>query len=134
MFNNQNDIKEQTTSDVGIITLRKDDIITFEPKEGKTTHTLEAMKQELNIFQEWASEKKLGFISDNRAMKKFDTDIRVYAQQHLPLFCNRFALIISSGISSFVTNMFLYLNRPEIPVKAFTNKEDAIKWLKEENA
>lgn len=130
MLNNQQDIKEQATSDVGILSLRNDDIITFEPKEGKTTHTLKAMKEELEIFQNWAGDRKLGFISDNRTMKKFDADIRIYAQQHLPLFCNRFALIISSGISSFLTNMFIYINKPQVPIKIFTTTEEALKWLK----
>ena len=134
MFNTQEEILDQKTSDVGILSLRKDNIITFEPKEGKITHTLEAMKYELEIFKAWANGNKLGFITDNRKLKKFDSDVRVYAQQHLPLFCNRFALITSSGISSFLTNMFIYINRPEIPIKAFTTKEEAINWLKEENA
>lgn len=131
MFNEQNEILDQKTSSVGIISLRKDRIITFEPKKGTHTHTLEAMKYELNVFKEWAGDDKLGFISDNRTLKKFDSDVRVYAQQHLPLFCSRFALIISSGASSFLTNMFIYINRPEIPIKAFTTKEAALNWLKQ---
>jgi hypothetical protein len=131
ILNKSEEIAEQQFSEIGILSLRNDGIITFEPKEGKTTHTLEAMKVELDIFKKWAKNEKLSFISDNRSMKKFDADIRIYAQQNLPLFCNRFALIISSGISSFVTNIFIYMNRPEIPIKAFTNKEDAINWLKE---
>ena len=131
MFNNQEDIKDQKTSDVGIISLRNDGIITFEPKKGKTTHTLEAMKFELDIFQKWAGDNKLGFISDNRNLKRFDSDVRVYAQQHLHLFCNKFALIISSGISSFLTNMFIYINKPKVPVRAFTSREEAINWIKD---
>ena len=131
ILNKAEEIAEQQFSDVGILSLRKDGIITFEPKEGKTTHTLEAMKVELDIFKKWAGNERLSFISDNRTMKKFDADIRIYAQQNLPLFCNKFALIISSGISSFVTNIFIYMNRPGIPIKAFTNKEEAIIWLKE---
>lgn len=131
MLNKPDEIKEQKTSDVGILSLRNDGIITFEPKEGKTNHTLEAMKIELDIFQNWAGDRKLGFISDNRTLQQFDADIREYAQQHLHLFCDKFALIISSGISSFLTNLFMYINKQEVPVKAFTNKEDAIKWIKE---
>lgn len=131
MLNSPKEILEQKTSDVGIVSLRKDGIITFEPKEEKTTHTLEAMKVELDIFQDWAGDKKLGFLSDNSTLKKFDADIRVYAQKHLPLFCDKFALIISSGISSFLTNIFIHLNRPKVPIKTFTNKKEALKWLKE---
>ncbi len=130
MLNNPTEIAEQKFSDVGILSLRKDGIITFEPKEGKTTHTLEAMKVELAIFEEWAKNGKLKFIADNSNMKKFDADIRIYTQKHLPLFCNKFALIVSFGISSFVTNIFIHLNRPIVPVQVFTNKKDALKWIK----
>lgn len=132
VLNKEIEIKEQKTSAIGIVCLRKDGVITFEPKQGATTHTLEAMKVELAIFEKWAGDSRLRFISDNRTMKKFDADIRIYAQQKLPLFCDKFALLISSGLSSFVTNMFIYMNRPEIPIKAFTNKEAALKWLKED--
>ena len=132
MLNNTEDIAQHETSEVGIISLRKDRIITFEPREGQTTHRIEVMKYELDIFKEWAGSDRLGFLSDNRKLKKFDSDLRVYAQENLPLFCNKFALIIASGISSFLTNIFIHLNRPPIPVKTFTNKSDALKWLKED--
>lgn len=129
-FNKKEDIVEQKFSEVGILTLRKDDIITFEPKEGKLEHNVESMKVELDIFKDWAKEKKLFFISDNRTLKRFDNDVREYAQEHLPFFCKKFALLVSSGISSFLTNMFIYVNRPPVPTKTFTSPEEAIKWLK----
>ena len=131
ILNKAEEIAEQKTSNVGIVCLRNDGIITFEPKKGKTTHELSAMEVEFNIFKDWAKSGRRKFMCDNRELKKFDNKIREYAQQNLPFFCNRFALLINSGISSFLTNMFIYLNRPEIPIKAFTNKGDALKWLKE---
>jgi hypothetical protein len=130
MLNSPEELVEQKKSTVGIISLRKDNIITFEPIVGMTTHTLEAMKYELDVFKNWAGESRLAFLSDNRALNKFDADVRIYAQQNLPLFCSKFALIVTSGMSSFLTNLFIYINRPEVPIKAFSNKEDAIKWLK----
>jgi hypothetical protein len=129
MLNQLEEIADQKTSDVGIISLRKDGIITFEPKKGKTAHTIEAMCYEIEIFKIWAGDKKLPFLSDNRNLKNFENDIRVYAQNNLPIFCNRFALIVNSGISSFLTNMFIYINKSGVPTKAFKTKEEAIKWL-----
>jgi hypothetical protein len=89
------------------------------------------MKKDLKIFKEWAKDEKLGFLVDSRRFEKFDADVRVYAQKHSPQFSGRYAIIIASGISSFIANIFIYINRPTIPTKTFLNKEDAINWLKE---
>ena len=120
---------DQKTSDVGLVSLRNDGIITFEPLTGKTTHTLPAMKYELDVFIDWARDEKLGFLCDNRELKKFESDIRLYAQKKLPLFCRKFAIVINPGLFAFLSKLFIYLNRPEIPTKTFTNVDDAIKWL-----
>jgi hypothetical protein len=132
MLNQSYEIAEQTSSDVGIITFRKDGIITFEPKEGKITHTVEAMAYEFEIFKKWANGNKVPFLTDNRELKKFENDVRVYAQQNLPVFCSKFAFIVRSGLSSFLTNMYMYINKSGVPTKAFTTKKDAIDWLKNE--
>jgi hypothetical protein len=131
MLNNPTEILKQDTSDASILSLRIDDIITLELKEGESIQTLESMKKDFEIFKKWTKNKKLGFLVDSRSMKKFDTEQRVYAQKNSPLFSNKYAIIISSGTSSFIANMFIYLTKPEIPTKIFTTKEDAIKWLKE---
>lgn len=130
MLNNPDEILEQKFSDVGILSLRKDSILTFEPQAGITEQTLDSMKKDLEIFKSWANGKKYGFLVDSRRFKKFDAEVRVYAQKHSPIFSHKYAIIISSGISSFLANIFLYLNRPSIPTKTFTTKESAIEWLK----
>ena len=130
MLNSPDEILEEKTSDVAILNLRKDAIITLEPKLGKTEQTLASMKKDLEIFKSWAKDEKMGFLVDSRRIEKFDSDVRIYAQKHSPLFSDRYAIIISSGISSFLANMFIYINRPAIPTKTFTTKEDAINWLK----
>jgi len=129
MLNEPEEIAEQKTSDVGLLTLRKDGLITFEPLEGKTEQTLASIKKELAIFQKWANGKPTGLLADNRNLKRFEADIRVFAQENIPQFANRSAVIVRPGISSFLINMFIYLNKPPISLKIFTNKEEAFKWL-----
>jgi hypothetical protein len=130
MLNSTEEILEQKLSEVGILSLRKDDILTFEPKLDKTEQTLVSMKTDLDILIEWADGKKYGFLVDSRRFKKFNSDARVYAQKHTPLFAHKYAIIISSGTSSFLANLFLYMNRPSIPTKTFTTKDSALNWLK----
>lgn len=129
MLNSPEEILEQKFSDIGILSLRKDNILTFEPKPGKTEQTLDSMKTDLEILKNWANGRKYGFLVDSRRFKKFDSDVRVYAQKNSPQFSNKYAIIISSGTSSFLANMFIYINRPIIPTKTFTTKEKAVEWL-----
>jgi len=129
MLNTPDEILDQKFTEVGILSLRKDDILTFELKADKTEQTLDSMKSDFVILKNWANGKKYGFLVDGRRLKKFDTEHRVYAQKHSPLFSYKYAIIISSGTSSFLANMFIYMTRPSIPTKTFTTKEKALNWL-----
>ncbi len=131
MINSHNQIIEQTKSDVALLTLRNDSIITFEPHTGVVTNKVEVMEFELEVFLRWSKDEKKGFLVDTRNFNNFGSEERDFAEQHFNNFCIRIAVLKSAGISSVVVNFFLYLHRPEIPMKAFSNVEDAIKWLKE---
>jgi hypothetical protein len=39
------------------------------------------------------------------------------------------ALLINSHVGKIMSNFFLVINKPKIPVKVFTNEADAIAWL-----
>jgi dTDP-D-glucose 4,6-dehydratase len=40
------------------------------------------------------------------------------------------AFIVSSYATRFLINVFISINKPNIPSKAFTEEEPAIEWLK----
>jgi hypothetical protein len=42
----------------------------------------------------------------------------------------RGAVIVDSGINKILGNMFLVLDKPFAPTKIFTDKEEAIRWIK----
>ena len=41
------------------------------------------------------------------------------------------ALIIGSPVTKILGNIFLRINKPEVPTHLFNNEEDAIEWLKQ---
>lgn len=133
MINNSDEILKSDSSKKSLLNLRKDGIVTLEPKMGETIQTLESMKIDFEIFKEWTKNEKYNFLVDSRRLQKFDSDLRVFAQEHSPLFFNKYAVIISSGTSSFLANMFMHFTKPKIPTKLFTNKTDAINWLNQNN-
>ena len=133
MINIPDEILKSDSSEISLLCLRKDGIVTLEPKEGETVQTLKSMKMDFEIFKDWTKNEKLNFLVDSRRLKKFDSELRVFAQKNSPLFFNKYAIIISSGTSSFLANIFIHLTKPKIPTKLFTNKTDAINWLKQNN-
>jgi AmiR/NasT family two-component response regulator len=40
------------------------------------------------------------------------------------------AMVIGSPVQKIILNFFMILNKPAVPIKIFTNKEDALDWLK----
>lgn len=133
MINNPDEIIKSNSSKKSLLNLRKDGIVTLEPKMGETIQTLESMEIDFEIFKEWTKHEKYNFLVDSRRLQKFDSELRVFAQENSPLFFNKYAVIISSGTSSFLANMFMHLTKPKIPTKLFTNKTDAINWLNQNN-
>ena len=41
------------------------------------------------------------------------------------------ALIIDSTVSKIIGNFFLSIDKPPVPTRLFTNKEDALNWLQQ---
>lgn len=41
-----------------------------------------------------------------------------------------FAILINSPLSKIIANFFMGLNKPRVPVRLFTNENDAITWCK----
>jgi hypothetical protein len=124
-------IKETFSTKIGTISLRHDGIIVFSPHQGITNVDMESMVYNLDKFIEWSKDKPLPFLSDNRNIKQISPEVREFVQSKLPVFCSKHAIIVNTGLSQFLFNLFLHLNRPEIPIKSFSNINKAYAWLKE---
>ena len=131
MINKPRDIKVQTENEIGTLTLRTDNIITFEPFESSRTTNIEILKKDVILFLEWTKNGKMGFLSDNRSIKTLETEEREFIKENLEKFCNKFAMVVDSGISYYIFNIMLLFNRPSIPMKAFKDPLLALKWLQE---
>lgn len=133
MINKENDIVKCTSSDVNVITLRKDNILTLIPHEDSIRTNIDTIKIELEILIEWTkSTGPLPFLVDVRYMKQLSTEERVYIQKKVPLIASKYAVIIKAGLSTFFFNLMAHLNSPTIEMKAFSDPEKALNWLKNE--
>jgi len=56
---------------------------------------------------------------------------KVFMTKSLPTIANAMAMVPKSTLAKFAVNLYLYINRPNIPTKAFGSEEKAIEWLKQ---
>ena len=132
MNNSSSTILKRHKNEMGEICLRTDNILTFIPDGIAKSANIEVMKGDLEKFIEWTEKTgPLPFYTDNRTLKQMSYEERVYIQAKLPLFASKIAIIVKGGLSSYFYNIMSYLNKPEIPMKAFTDSERAFNWLKE---
>lgn len=60
-----------------------------------------------------------------------DKATRQYSTEHLPKVYSAMAMVSQPGLAQLIMNLLFRFKKPPIPMKSFTNKEEAMKWLKE---
>ena len=90
---------------------------------------LEAAKEIVTLCEDLAQGVLYPPLIYVKHLKVVSVDARKYfAKQgaaHL-----RGAVIVDSGFSKILGNMFSMINKPLTPMKMFTDKDEAIKWIK----
>lgn len=113
----------------GIICLRTDDIITFNPnlsiKEVKIEHFLE----NIEVYKTLTKNGKKPFLTDNRPTIEFTSEQKRLMKEELSLYFSKVAVITKGDLNKFIFNSFMYLYRPNVPVKSFVKIDKAISWL-----
>lgn len=116
--------------DFGVIELRNDNIITFEPKEGITTLTLLMLQESLDIFIELSDGIPRLYFSNNNNLKSLGTEEKIFIKNNIHRFAKACATTENSAITRFITYTFMQLFKPSIPLKMFKTKEEAYVWLR----
>lgn len=116
--------------DFGTIELRSDDILTFGPAKGITTVNKDQLVIMLENLIEISNGVPKPFITDNRNIKSFGFEERDYVAKNIHLFATASAILEDSFVIRFITHTIITMFKPQIPMKMFKTKEDAIKWLR----
>tara|TARA_R110001592_G_scaffold95324_2_gene274706 strand:- start:6614 stop:7009 length:396 start_codon:yes stop_codon:yes gene_type:complete len=115
----------------GVIELRSDNILTYEPKEGITNFTMPHLKLMLEILLDLSEGVPRPYFSNNHNLKSLESEERIFISNNIHLFASKFAMTENSPMTRFITHTFMQLSRPTIPVKMFKTKEEAFTWLNE---
>jgi len=68
------------------------------------------------------------YLSDIRQLKSVCQKSRKHLANHSVAKAS--AVLVSSGFSTMVGNIFLKFNKPNFPIRLFTSEEKAMTWLK----
>ncbi len=113
-------------------TLRPDNILHTECFPN-TVMTIEDGKESTRISAEMVNYEPLPLLCDLTNVVKMSQECRTHfaGEEHAKTF-SKCALIVTNPISKIIGNFFLGLNKPLKPTRLFTNKEEGLKWLKQE--
>jgi len=84
---------------------------------------IEQMRQEFG--------EGLWLLSDLRQMKKTNQEVR-QALSSGKIVAVGAAVMMGSGLSKIIGNLFLKFSKPKITTRIFTDEKKAIEWLKEQ--
>jgi hypothetical protein len=100
-----------------------------------TIMTLEDGKESTRISAEMVNNIPRPLLCDLTNVVKMTQDCRRHfaGPEHAKTY-SKTALIVTSPISKIIGNFFLGLNKPLKPTRLFTNKEEALAWLKEDSS
>ncbi|MDB4534805.1 hypothetical protein N9242_08025 [Vicingaceae bacterium] len=130
-MDNQVKILKSVELDFGVAELRNDNILTFDPNKNINTYNLKQLKEMLIVFKDITNGTPLPYYSDNSKLSgSIGSDEKVFMSAHFHEFATAFAMKENSALTRFVAHTFIYLNKPQIPIKMFKTKSDAINWLK----
>ena len=92
--------------------------------------TLEDTLNEIRIISEMTGHKRVSILVDLNHVKSIPRESRMYyASEEAGRIFKAAALLVGSQSSRIIGNFFIGLNKPAMPVKLFTFKEVALKWL-----
>lgn len=106
----------------------EEDIICGEYAE-KLEINLEIAKQCVGSRIAFSKETNRLCLFDIRGLKYVDKAARDYLGKEGTQYIKAGALIVRSPLTKTLANLFLMINKPQVPTKLFTNKKDAKEWL-----
>ncbi|GIZ09171.1 hypothetical protein [Flavobacterium sp. UMI-01] len=106
----------------------KDDILYSQFKK-PTVGNIETIKGIIDLRNEISEGKKQYWCYDFNGIKSYDKEARDYADQYGQDYLHACAVVLNSHITKFILNTFMVLKNPNVPLRGFVNKEDAVNWL-----
>ena len=94
--------------------------------------TLETATDKLSAHREYSGGRKLPLFANVRGMKGASPEARdLWNSEEVTITCASVRILIGSAFTRSIGSPFMKINKPPYPVKVFTEKEEALKWLEQ---
>lgn len=113
--------------------LDEDGILWSREKETYVDPNREQIKEEIDRLLTLTGEKLCMIVEPNSRSKTPEAADRDYVNQQLARVVKAMAVIHHSLFQKLLADIFFHLVPPSYPTKMFTNKEEALKWLRQVN-
>lgn len=124
------EILKSVELDFGVIELRSDNILTFDPNEKLEVYTLDILKVMITEFKTITNGTPRLYLCDNSKINSgIGSKEKEFVNKHTHEFATAFAMVENSALIRFLVHSYNHLYKPIVPVKMFKKKEDAIAWL-----
>lgn len=88
------------------------------------------MKAVIDTFDTITERRPHAILVNARQVKYWTKEARAYQREFEDKdLMTAAAFVINSVVHSILTNFFIYFNKPQVPLKVFTNEKEALYWL-----
>ncbi|HSC53809.1 MAG TPA: hypothetical protein VLC98_09320 [Phnomibacter sp.] len=92
--------------------------------------TVESIKANVELVKKITHNKPVPLLIYLSNSPVPDKATRKYSTEQLPVIYSAMAMVSKPGLSAFIMNILFSFKKPPIPIKSFTNDEEAKNWLK----
>lgn len=93
--------------------------------------TIDVLDDLIPIIEEICGENKYPFLVDTGKNGKISKKARQYMADVFKKYRTAEAFVTSTILHKTLAQLYISINRPGNPIKVFTNRHDAEKWLKD---
>jgi hypothetical protein len=116
-----------------IVWFDENGILFSTPKPGiPPALTMEEIIKEMEIFKRITNNQKVCLVAESNPKSPAPSkDQRDFIAEQIGSVTKALAMITTSPVSKMIANLFFGFKPPSYPVKMFTNKEEAVSWIKQ---
>jgi hypothetical protein len=96
-----------------------------------TPRTLEKQIKNYEFLKQITGDKKVCLLSDTTNTSPQDKETRDYVAKEIPNIFKAMAVISTSVMGGFTSNVFIAIKQQPVPLKMFENESEAKEWLKQ---
>ena len=112
-----------------VIVLRDDGIIELYANDHHV-YTIEDVKENVKAFGELTGNEKVPVLIIGGSFSSLDDQTREFmATEESLKYSKAEAFLITSLAQKILINFYIKFNKPLVPTRVFTDKEEAIEWL-----